>query len=92
MDIQRLNIKLPITANKVTQYNDLMSGYWHEWIYNEMNGDVLTYKTSNGYWEEATYDNEGKQLTFSNHSEYWGQAIYDKSGNILTYNDGNTTT
>ena len=34
-------------------------------------GQVLTYKTSAGYWSECTYDAHGRVLTYKNSDGCW---------------------
>ena len=41
------------------------SGSWSERTYDE-NGNILTFKDSDGYCNERTYDENGKLLTFKN--------------------------
>ena len=50
-------------------------------------GNVLTYKTSDGYWREYTRDANGKVLMYKNSDGDWSEHTYDAQGNELTYRD-----
>ena len=52
-------------GKKVYEYNTYLSGYWHEYTYDE-NGYALTYKDSDGFWSEYTRDEKGNELTYKN--------------------------
>jgi hypothetical protein len=45
MKLKQLNIHLPNTSHRVTKYNNLMSGFWYVFIYDN-EGNQLT--LSNG--------------------------------------------
>lgn len=60
--------------------------YACEYIYDE-NGNVLTYKDSNGYSYEYAYDKNGKALTYKNSNGYSEEYTYDENGKVLTYKD-----
>jgi YD repeat-containing protein len=55
----------------------------------DSNGNKLTYKNSDGYWNESTYDSNGNKLTFKNYDGLWAEWTYDSNGNELTYKDSN---
>ena len=55
----------------------------------DANGNELTFKNSNGYWEERTYDANGNELTFKDSSGYCYERTYDANGNELTYKTSN---
>jgi hypothetical protein len=46
--------------------NDIPLGYTRD-----AHGNVLTYKNSNGYWRESTYDDNGRLMTYKNSDGYW---------------------
>ena len=45
----------------------------------------LTYKNSDGYWEEYTRDENGNLLTYKNSEGDWSEYTYDQHGNALTF-------
>ena len=47
----------------------------------------MTYKKSNGYWSEYTYDDKGNLLTNKKSNGYWSEYTYDDKGNVLAYKD-----
>ena len=49
----------------------------------------LTYKDSDGYSEEYTYDENGNELTYKNSDGFSEEYTYDENGNKLTYKDSN---
>ena len=51
---------------------DIPIGY----TYNEQ-GQILTYKSSSGYWYEYTYDNQGRYLTYKSSNSIWHEYFYD---------------
>ena len=53
----------------------------------DANGNVLTFKTSDGYWYECTYDAKGNVLTFKDSKGYWSTRTRDAKGNVLTHKD-----
>ena len=55
------------------------------------NGEVSIryFESSNGYWRESTYDENGNRLTFKNSRGYWGEYTYGDNGNELTYKNSN---
>lgn len=49
--------------------------------------NVLTFKGSNGYWEESTYDSNNNQLTYKDYDGFSWEKTYDPNGNELTFKD-----
>jgi hypothetical protein len=67
---------------KMIERNDIPCGSTYD-----SNGKILTYKNSNGYWEEFTYDSNGNELTFKDSYGYWYENTYDSNVNLLTFKD-----
>ena len=53
----------------------------------DAHGRVLTYKNSDGCWDEYARDAQGKVLTFKDSNGNWGKYTYDAQGNELTLKD-----
>ena len=53
----------------------------------DANGNMLTYKNSNGYWEEYTRDANGEVLTYKDSTGDWAEYTRDANGRMLTYKD-----
>ena len=53
----------------------------------DANGEVLTYKNSDGYWSESTRDANGNELTYKDSDGYWSEFTYDAQGRVLSYKD-----
>ena len=51
----------------------------------DSNGNILTFKNSNGFWSEWTYDSRGNELTYKDSNGYWEEWTYDSNGNKLTH-------
>ena len=62
--------------------DDIPLGFTHD-----ANGQVLTYKNSDGYWREHTYDAKGRELTYKNSDGYWYEYTRDSKGLALTRKD-----
>ena len=55
-------------------------------LFNENGVKVYEYfKWSDGYWDEYTYDSQGKVLTYKDSDGYWYEYTRDSKGNELTY-------
>ncbi len=63
--------------------DDIPLGYTYD-----DDGNPITYKRSNGYWEECTRDAKGNFLTSKNSDGFWRERTYDANGNELTYKSG----
>ena len=63
--------------------DDIPLGYTYD-----DNGNPITYKRSNGYWEECSRDAKGNFLSSKNADGYWSERTYDDDGNELTYKSG----
>ena len=60
--------------------DDIPLGFTHD-----ANGQVLTYKNSDGYWYEYTRDSKGLALTRKDSHGFWSEHTYDAKGRVLTY-------
>ena len=49
------------------------------------NGNVLSFRGINGYWNEYTRDAHGRVLTYKDSDGYWSEYTYDAHGRVLTY-------
>jgi len=49
------------------------------------NANKLTYKSSDGFSSERTYDENGNQLTYKDSNGYSFEYSRDENGNALTY-------
>ena len=55
-------------------------------IYDTNNNKQLTYKGSDGYWREYTYNSNNNELTYKDSTGYWTERTYDSNINKqLTY-------
>jgi hypothetical protein len=50
-------------------------------------GNVLTFKGSNGYWQEHIQDAQGNILSFNDLYGHWYEVTRDDQGNELTFKD-----
>jgi len=50
------------------------------------------YKTSEGHWQEYTYDSKGSPLTYKDSNGYSHEYTRDSNGNELTYKDSDGVT
>ena len=58
-------------------------------IYDTNNNKQLTYKGSDGYWREYTYDTTNNLLTYKDSKGYWDEYTYNSNNNILTSKKSN---
>jgi YD repeat-containing protein len=49
------------------------------------NGNLLTYRSSTGYWWECTRDENGRELTYRESTGRWRECTRDAAGRELTY-------
>ena len=54
-------------------------------IYDTNNNKQLTYKDSDGYWREYTYDSNNNLLTSKNSNGYWAEFTYNSNNNQSTF-------
>jgi hypothetical protein len=54
-------------------------------IIKDKRGNIIYYQNENGYWEQYTYDDNGKELTFKNSFGGWYKKTYDENGYELTF-------
>ena len=54
------------------------------------NGNVLTYRDSDGYWYKYTRDAAGRVLTCRDSYGYWYRCTRDAAGRVLMYRDNYT--
>ena len=63
------------------------------WLIDKLKGKLkinkLTYKNSDEYWREYTYDKNNNVLTYKDSKGYWKKVTYDENGNLLTYETSN---
>ena len=77
----------PLSKEEMLEYgNTLPLGFTYE------SNNLLTYRDSNGFWYEYTYDsNNINELTFRNSNGSWREYTYDSNNNLLTYKNSNDT-
>jgi YD repeat-containing protein len=69
----------------MTERNDIPLGT----TYNDQ-GQMLTYKDSDGYWYEYTYNDQGQMLTCKKSDGYWREYTRNDRGQMLTFKEGET--
>ena len=55
----------------------------------DKNNNKLTYKDSNGYWNEYTYNDNNNVLSYTSSNGYWKEFTYDENNNKLTFKNSN---